>query len=60
MLAIFAQRLTDHLISLGEIYTPVPKTLSCIRESPPQFENRIMARLYVRNIIHTKKLQFVS
>ena len=24
-----------------------------IRESPPQFENRIMARVYVRNITHS-------
>ena len=38
-----------------------------IRESPPQFENRIMARVYVRRIMRrtntvlcTKKRQFVS
>ena len=34
---------------------------SGIRESPPQFENRIMARVYVRSITRsTKKLHFVS
>ena len=33
-----------------------------IRESPPQFENRIMARVYVgalRVVLRTKKLHFV-
>ena len=34
----------------------------CIRESPPQFENRIMARVYVRSITRTcaKKFHFVT
>ena len=33
---------------------------SSIRESPPQLENRIMARVYLPVVLCTKKLHFVS
>ena len=32
-------------------------TLRTIRESPPQFENRIMARVYVRSITRSTMYQ---
>ena len=30
-----------------------------MRESPPQFENLIMARVYVRSIVHSTMILFV-
>ena len=32
-------------------------SMQCIRESPPQFENRIMAQVYVRSITHSTMYQ---
>ena len=37
--------------------TSNPDTMHRIRESPPQFENRIMARVYVRTITRSTMYQ---